>query len=257
MNKSSPPCVLTISGHDPTGGAGIQADIETIVHHRCHPCSVITALTAQDSKNVAQVFPQRPEHFQCQLDTLLADISFQAIKIGMLGSAEIASMVADRLSSLPEVPIVLDPVLKAGGGTNLANDKLLETLINHLLPLTTILTPNLQEARRLVNSDQIEQCAQTLLTKGCQSILITSGDEETLQVENIFYDEENCQTYTWERLPEGAHGSGCTLASAIAALLARGMKLQQAVEQAQQYTWETLRHSFRPGHGQLFPRRGL
>ncbi len=250
-----PPLVLTISGHDPTGGAGIQADIETIVHHRCHPCSVITALTAQDSKNVRQVFPQSPDNFQYQLDTLLADLSFQAIKIGMLGSAEIAKVIAHRLSSLPEVPVVLDPVLKAGGGANLCDGRLMDALLKDLIPRVTLLTPNFQEARLLGQYDGMDDCAKMLLEKGCRAVLITGGDEETPSVQNYLYDGQARQTYTWKRLAEGAHGSGCTLASAIAALIAQGLDLTRAVEQAQQYTWNSLCHAFRPGHGQQFPRR--
>ncbi len=185
----------------------------------------------------------------------MADISFQAIKIGLLGSAEITTIIADRLSSLPEVPVVLDPVLKAGGGANLYDGRLMDALVNSLLPRVTLLTPNFQEARLLGQYDSMDDCAKMLLEKGCRGVLITGGDEETPSVQNYLYDGQTCQIYTWKRLTEGAHGSGCTLASAIAALIAQGLDLTQAVEQAQQYTWNSLCHAFRPGHGQKFPRR--
>lgn len=251
----SPIPVLTISGHDPTGGAGIQADIEAILSHGCHPLSLITCLTAQDTRDVKEIFPQPVGALAEQLEVLFDDIPVRAVKIGLLGSVEIAQAVALALRRhRPEV-VVLDPVLNAGGGRSLASDPLIQTLREELLPLTTVLTPNYREAQRLTGQRKIATCAEALLETGCGAVLITGGDEPTPLIYNTLYHANGRKTFTWERLPQGVHGSGCTLASALAALLAKGLSLEEAARKAQQYTWNSIKHSFRLGHGQPLPRR--
>lgn len=251
----SPIPILTISGHDPTGGAGIQADIEAILSHGCHPLSLITCLTAQDTQDVRRIFPQPVDALLEQLEVLFDDIPVQAVKIGLLGTDEVAQAIAYALRKHRPRIVVLDPVLHSGGGQSLADNALIETLKRELLPLTTVLTPNLLEARRLTGEHKAAACAKALLTSGCQAVLITGGDEPTPVVYNTLYHAAGIKTFTWERLPHGAHGSGCTLASALAALLAQGLTLEEAARKAQQYTWNAIKHSFRPGRGQFIPKR--
>lgn len=252
---SSPIPVLTISGHDPTGGAGIQADIEAILSHGCHPLSLITCLTAQDTQNVKEIFPQSASALEEQLQVLFDDIPVRAVKIGLLGSVEIAKVVASALHRYQPQVVVLDPVLSSGGGKLLADDTLIQILWDELLPLTTVLTPNHLEAQRLTGQRKIAACAHAVLETGCKAVLITGGDEPTPLIYNTLYHTNGRKTFTWERLPYGAHGSGCTLASALTALLAQGLPLEEAARKAQQYTWNAIKHGFKLGHGQLLPHR--
>lgn len=250
------PVVLSFSGHDPSGGAGVQADIETLVSHQCHAASVITALTEQDTNNVKKLIPQHPEAFISQANTLLDDLNVNAIKIGLIGHPEIALAIYAVLKQHPHIPVVLDPVLAAGGGTALANDRLLATIVDLLLPCTTVLTPNSVEARALAGLDDLQECGLALLAQGCQSVLITGTHEHTPSVSNqLFHDHRLWETYTWDRLPDSYHGSGCTLATSIAALMAHGLDPIQAVMEAQDYTWNALNAGYRIGKGQLIPNR--
>nr|BAL52437.1 phosphomethylpyrimidine kinase [uncultured Gammaproteobacteria bacterium] len=247
--------VLTISGHDPTGGAGIQADIEAILSHGGHPLSLISCLTAQDTRDVKEIFPQAANALAEQLQVLLDDIPVRAVKLGLLGTVEIVQTVASALRRYRPEIVVLDPVLSAGGGKPLADDLLIQALREELLPLTTVLTPNRLEAQRLTGQTQTDACAEELLQSGCKAVLITGGDEPTPLIYNTLYHNGGRKTFTWERLPHGAHGSGCTLASALTALLARGLPLEEAARKAQQYTWNAIKHGFKLGHGQSLPRR--
>jgi hydroxymethylpyrimidine/phosphomethylpyrimidine kinase len=147
--KPQLPVVLCLSGHDPTGGAGIQADIETVSRFGCYPCSVVTALTVQDTHNVRKILPQRSGELLEQARTVLLDLPVDAVKIGLLGSVDIVYAVDELLKIAGGIPVVLDPILAAGGGTNLANEALIEALIETLIPRATVLTPNSPEARKL------------------------------------------------------------------------------------------------------------
>jgi hydroxymethylpyrimidine/phosphomethylpyrimidine kinase len=251
----SPIPVLTISGHDPTGGAGIQADIEAISRQGCFPLSLITCLTAQDTHEVKKIFPQAPNALLEQLEVLLDDIPVKAVKVGLLGSAEIAKAIAFALHKYPPEVLVLDPVLASGGGKPLADEALIQTLREELLPLTTVLTPNCLEAKRLSGKQQMSACAEILLEAGCKAVLITGGDEPTPLIYNTLYHAQGRKTFVWERVPHGAHGSGCTLASALAALLAQGLPLEEAAQKAQAYTWNAIKHGVKLGHGQPLPCR--
>ena len=250
------PVVLCLSGHDPSGGAGIQADIEALLSHRCHPCSVITALTEQDTGNVYRLKPQRPEDVLAQAQRILNDMQVDSIKIGLLGHAETAQAIAEILHRHPAIPVVLDPVLAAGGGASLANGDLLQAILQ-LLPLCTIVTPNSEEARKLApDADSLEQCGAELSTTGCDYVLITGTHENTASVSNRLFQQGRCiETFTWNRLPESYHGSGCTLAAAIAALLAQRLDPVHAIQEAQEYTWNSLAAGYRPSQRQHLPNR--
>ncbi|WP_305908244.1 hydroxymethylpyrimidine/phosphomethylpyrimidine kinase [Methylomarinum sp. Ch1-1] len=250
------PVVLSFSGHDPSGGAGIQADIEALISHQCHACSVITALTEQDSSNVKKLIPQKPQDIIEQARTLCADFPIAAIKIGLLGHHESVAAIRTVLLEHEHIPVVLDPVLAAGGGAQLATEQLIDSINELLLPLSTVLTPNSDEARILAKQQDLSACGRHLQSQGAEFVLVTGADERSEQVHNrLFMASQQEETFTWQRLPENYHGSGCTLASAIAALLAHGLDPFTAVVEAQEYTWNALQAAYRPGRGQFNPNR--
>lgn len=250
------PVVLSFSGHDPSGGAGVQADIETFISHQCHACSVITTLTEQDSTNVKKLIPQKPEDIIDQANTILADLPVKAIKIGLLGHHKIAAAIHSILLQNPTIPVILDPVLAAGGGASLANEALITAIVDNLLPCTTVLTPNGEEARRLAQQDDLAECGQFLLSKGCDFVLITGADEQSTTVNNqLFQASDKTEIFSWDRLKGSYHGSGCTLASSIAALIAHGLDPFTAISEAQDYTWNTLEAAYQAGQGQYNPNR--
>jgi hydroxymethylpyrimidine/phosphomethylpyrimidine kinase len=257
-----PPLVLTFAASDPSGGAGIQADILTLASMGCHPLSVITAITVQDTLGVEALQPIDADWVADQARCLLEDMPVDAFKIGALGSVENIAAIAEILSDYPDVPLVLDPVLASGRGDELASDEMMHALRELLLPQTTLLTPNSIEARRLAEADENDEepslstCAQRLIETGCEFVLITGTHEPTPQVINTLYGKAGVvRTDSWQRLPGSYHGSGCTLASAIAAMLANGLELPEAVREAQDYTWHALQKAYRPGMGQFLPDR--
>lgn len=251
-----PVTVLAISAHDPTGAAGLQADIETITACGCRCASLLTATTSQNTGIFEDAFPQPVEQLRREARLLLQDMRFAACKIGMLGAAATALFVADLLTGLGGIPVVLDPIIAAGTGTRIADAALLDAMKMRLMPLVTVATPNCQEARELGGTVEIERAAEALLRLGASNVLITGGDEPAPRVVNVlFRDSAPPIRYEFERLPHRYHGSGCTLASAIAAFLARGMTVEDAVAQAQVYTWNALRRGIRLGLGQYHPDR--
>lgn len=251
------PVVVVFAGHDPSGGAGIQADIEAIASLGCHAATVITALTVQDTRNVSAFETVSPAMLIAQADTLLADITPAAFKIGMIGSAENARAIAAILKKHHRIPVVIDPVLAAGGGSALASSELLLALRDELFPLATLITPNSPEARALAtDADTLAACAQALLAGGCAHVLITGGHEPGEEVTSRLYGGRGeLSQHHWPRLPGEFHGSGCTLASAIAALLAQGADIGSAVDEALAYTWHALGNARTPGRGQKIPDR--
>ena len=250
------PVVLCLSGHDPGGGAGIQADIEAIAALGSHALAVITAHTVQDSSNVTRVTPADPGLFEAQVDALLADFRPRALKIGLLGGAQQVAFVAATIRRAA-VPVVLDPVLRAGGGAELADADLIERMRRDLLPLAEILTPNAAEARRLApGAGNLAACGRALLALGPRNVLITGGDEPGEPVVNHWFASGRPpRRFAWPRLTGKFHGAGCTLAAAIAALLARGLPAAAAVEDAQAYTQRALARAFTPGRGRSIPGR--
>ena len=258
-----PPIVLVFAASDPSGGAGLQADIMTLASMGCHPLSVITALTIQDTTGVDDVSPIDAEWVADQARCVLEDMAVAAFKIGVLGSVETIAAIAEVVSDYPEIPLVLDPVLASGRGDELASEEMVAALRELLVPQTTIITPNSLEARRLAiddNNDEddpdLGECAQRLITTGCEYVLVTGTHENTPQVVNTLYGQDGVlRTDSWQRLPGSYHGSGCTLASAIAATIANGLPIGDAVKDAQEYTWQTLKAAFRPGMGQHIPDR--
>jgi hydroxymethylpyrimidine/phosphomethylpyrimidine kinase len=256
-----PPLVLTFAASDPSGGAGMQADLLTLSSMGCHPLSVITALTVQDTIGIEGVLAIDSDWVADQARALLEDMPVDAFKIGVLGSVENIAAIAEIVSDYPDVPLVLDPVLASGRGDELATDEMTHAMRELLLPQTTILTPNSMEARRLADIDDDDEpslftCAAKLVEAGCEYVLVTGTHEATPQVVNTLYGKSGViRSDTWARLPWKYHGSGCTLASAIAAMLANGLDLPEAVREAQDYTWHALEKAYRPGMGQYLPDR--
>jgi len=256
MTNSRTPIVLAIGGHDPCGGAGIQADSEAIAALGCHAASAVTCLTVQDSCNVQRLIPVDPELVIAQAEAVLSDFSVSAIKIGLIGDAAIAHELTRLLERYPAIPAILDPVLAAGGGTDLASEQLEQTLLEELLPQIDLLTPNSEEARRLTGLEPLDECAQALLERGCRHVLITGAHEQSNMVINGLYDLNGLMaSWEWERLPGEYHGSGCTLAAAISALLARSFTLVDAAREGQEYAWQALAHGRQLGQGQRLPNR--
>ena len=253
------PAVLTFAASDPTGGAGLQADLLTLASLGCHALSVVTGITVQDTRGVESMVAIETALVERQARHVLHDIPVAAFKLGVLGSAGNARAIAVILAEHPGIPVVLDPVLASGRGDALANDETLEALRSALLPRTSVLTPNSLEARRLAGAApgaDLAGCTRELTKLGCQYVLVTGTHETGADVVNTLYDARGVvREDRWPRLAGSFHGSGCTLASAIAALLARGMALEQAVRQAQEYTWKSLAAGFSPGRGQAIPDR--
>lgn len=251
------PTVMAISGLDPSGGAGIQADIEALASMGCHTAPVITALTLQNTRQASGYVATDEQLLERQIRLILEDIPVSACKIGMIGSAGIAGAVARVLGEYSDIPVVLDPVLGASAGGALADEATRTAILRELLPLATVVTPNTIEARRLVPSAAtLEDCAQALLADGAEYVLLTGGDENTAQVINQLYgDGRLIESWSWERLPGSYHGSGCTLAAATAGLLASGERPEEAIREAQEYTWESLRYAYAIGGGQRIPNR--
>ncbi len=256
-SKAITPIVLCLSGLDPTGGAGLQADIEAVASMGAHAAAVATCLTVQTTSDVLAVQPVATDLFIEQVRAVLEDMPARCVKIGALASVGVVEAIHSILRDYPDLPVVLDPVSAAGGGTPLHDANTRDAIVTLLLPQTTLLTPNGLEAFALADgADSPEACAMALLERGCDLVLVTGGHEPTPEVVNVLYgNHRKLEEWRWPRLPERYHGSGCTLAAACAGLLAQGMEPLGAVAEAQRYTWETLRHARRLGMGQLIPHR--
>ena len=251
------PNILVIAGHDPSGGAGIHADIEAIQSTGGFASTLITALTVQNSRKVSSFQLTPLELLEQQADALLADYEFQAVKIGMTGSVATVEWIARLLARLPGVPVVLDPVLAAESGGSLAQGDLNEALMDRVAPQATVLTPNLPEAGKLNGETGVAEAGAALTRRCGRAVLVTGTHDDTDQVANHLFQGEHHRQWEWPRLPEVYHGSGCSLASAIASLLARGLPLEDAVGDAQAWLHRTLQHAWQPGGGQFVPDRSL
>jgi hydroxymethylpyrimidine/phosphomethylpyrimidine kinase len=260
---------MTFAATDPSSGAGLQADILALASIGCHPLSVVTGVTVQDTVGVDSVLPLDADWINDQARTILEDVQVAAFKLGLLGSVENVAVIAEIMADYPDVPLLIDPILTSGRGDDLTNEEMQAAMCELLFPQATLITPNSLEARRLAYYDEndeikhssLEECAQRLLAMGTEYVMITGTHERTTDVVNALYGG-NMQTenslikaYHWERLSGSYHGSGCTLTSAIAACLAHGLSMEEAIQEAQEYTWQTLKNAFRPGMGQFIPDR--
>ena len=251
------PNVLSIAGSDPSGGAGIQADLKTFSALGCYGMAALTALTAQNTRGVTAVHVPPAEFLSAQLDAIFADIEVDAIKIGMLATGELARAVAAKVRAHPAIPVVLDPVLVATSGDSLGSPDVIDALLD-LLPAVTLITPNLPEAARLAkvpiphDEPEMRRVAEVLHERGARAVLIKGGHLGGEQAVDVLFDGRRHRSVSAPRLAtRNTHGTGCTLSSAIAAYLARGAALAEAVEAAKSYLSAALAHSrhLRVGQG--------
>ena len=257
------PNVMTFSATDATSGAGLQADVLTIASLNCNPLSIVTGVSVQDTIGVKGLTAINAELVNDQTRTILGDMEISAFKCGLLGSVENIRIIAEILEDYPEIPLIIDPVLASGRGDDLVNAEIMKAMLELLFPKSYLITPNNHEARRMVieaNENfedlSIDLCAERLKLLGCKNILITGTEETTEKVINTLYEKSGTvNPFHWDRLPEVYHGSGCTLASAVSAYLALGFNLKTAVEEAQIYTWESLKNASKLGKGQYIPDR--
>ena len=256
MNKNLP-IVLSFSGNDPTGGAGIQADIEAAASMGARVAPVITALTVQDTQNVRYFSATDAKLVTEQARLILEDMPVAAFKIGMVGTLDNIDAIHNILHDYRDIPVIVDPIISAGGGMSLATEEMALAYSDLLFPLTTLVTPNSNEVRLLApEADSLDSCAQELMDDGCEYVLLTGTHESTEQVVNSLYGQHRkINSCVWKRLPYSYHGSGCTLTSAIAGLIARGFSVSDAVQTAQEYAWDSLFHGFQSGMGQHHPDR--
>jgi len=250
----SVPKALTIAGSDSGGGAGIQADLKTFSAFRVFGMSVLTAVTAQNSVGVQGVFNLPPEFVGRQLDSVLSDFGADAVKIGMLSTAPIIAEVAGRLRALAQWHVVLDPVMIAKSGDSLLEPDARAALVKEMLPLATVVTPNLHEAGALAGmavatEPDMEEAARRILALGPRYVLVKGGHLEEAATD-ILWNGREFTRFTAARLPStSTHGTGCTFSAAIAAGLARRQPLGDAIREAKAYVTAAIREGFRPGRG--------
>jgi hydroxymethylpyrimidine/phosphomethylpyrimidine kinase len=245
-------CVLAIAGSDSSGGAGIQADLRTIAAHGLHGLSVVTAVTAQNSRAVESVHCVPPRQLLAQLDAVFTDFDIAAVKIGMLGSAAAVDAVAGYLLKVGARHIVLDPVLVATSGRALLPPQALARLRSRLIPQVELLTPNLPEAealleRQLRSDDDMRGAGADLLALGAGAVLLKGGHQRGRIVRDYLFAGKSTTVFSHERLPGSVRGTGCTLASAIAAGLASKLPLREAVARAEQFLQREMQCAYRTG----------
>lgn len=257
MSKPAPssrPVVLSIAGTDPSSGAGLQADLLTGAALGVHVCTALTAWTIQDSHGVQRVQALDAADTRAQIDALLADFPVAVIKIGLIGSLVMAKMLAELLATRRDLPVVLDPIWRAGGGQELAAAALYDFLRDVLLPLARIATPNLPEALQLSGADSMDAAARDWPSEW---LLISDGHGSTGELDNRLYQRGKLfARYPQKRLPGEFHGTGCTLSTAIAASLAQGKSMPAAVGTALAFTHAAVERAYRLGSGQSFLERG-
>lgn len=254
--NSTLPQTLILSGLDPAGGAGIQADIQAVTALGGHPLPVVTCLTVQDTRNVYNATPVDPDFIRQQLECLAKDTPFHAVKTGALGNAQVVEVIAGFLRDYPDVPLIVDPVIKAAGGGDLADEALVERMAELLFPRADVITPNGIELAMLGGRDDPDGAAAHLHRTGCTSVLATGGHGSGDVIRNRLYRQDK-ETAEWQISRRGGeyHGSGCTLAASIAAGRAAGMSLEQAIEQAQRFVSAAIENALQVGGGQPVPNR--
>ncbi|MFC3653985.1 bifunctional hydroxymethylpyrimidine kinase/phosphomethylpyrimidine kinase [Dyella humi] len=256
--KSAPPLIaLTIAGSDSGGGAGIQADLKTFHAHGVHGVSVIAAITSQNTRGVTAVHPVPLAHIRSQLDAVFDDFPIAAVKTGMLGNAATVRLVAKELRKRKPAWLVVDPVMISTSGSRLLDEDAVEAVIHELIPLANILTPNLPEAEALLGhplktSKQLAKAGEALLALGAQGVLLKGGHGRGSEVIDRYFDAHGVMDIRHPRLQREGHGTGCTLASAIAAELAKGAAPRQAVRRAVAYVQRALKNGYRPGSSVAF-----
>ncbi|MDP4198356.1 MAG: bifunctional hydroxymethylpyrimidine kinase/phosphomethylpyrimidine kinase [Bacteroidota bacterium] len=245
---------LSIAASDPTGGAGIQADLKVLQTFGVHGLSAITAITAQNTLGVRSVWPVPAESLQSQLNALREDIPFSIIKIGALGSREAVEVVVDFVAG-GEYTVILDPVIQPTSGRELTSSDAVDMMVNRLFPHVTLLTPNILEAevllgRKIASFDEMEDAARSILALGPKSVLLKGGHVNSVdRVQDLFLDHEGATTFSSPRISGDLHGSGCMLSSAIAALLVHDADMLNAIEQAREFVHQVRASAMQIGGG--------
>ena len=241
--------VLTIAGSDGSGGAGIQADLKTFAALGCYGLSIVTGITAQNTRGVRHSSALSPELVTEQFKALAEDIEIHAVKIGMISSPATVQAVAAALRSYPPVPVILDTVLKSSDGMELVPAEAKALIVQKLFPLATLITPNLPEAAELAglesipaSKNDIEKTARILRAERANAVLIKGGHMPGVLCDDYLLSEERGEWFSSSRIPtKNTHGTGCTLSSAIAACMAKGLDLHEAVGKGQHFTVEALK----------------
>ncbi|MCO8192900.1 bifunctional hydroxymethylpyrimidine kinase/phosphomethylpyrimidine kinase [Anaerofustis sp. NSJ-163] len=246
--------VLTIAGSDSSGGAGIQADIKTITAHKLYAMSAITALTAQNTTGVYGVLDADADFVKNQIDCIFTDIRPDAVKIGMVSNSDIINAIADKLIEYKAENIVVDPVMVATSGSKLISDEAKDTLINRLLPLGTIITPNIPEAEVLsgmsIKSDEDMINAAKEISKNIDSAILIKGGHYDKNANDLLYDNGEIFWFKGDRVDtNNTHGTGCTLSSAIACNLAMGYSKEESIKNAKNYITGALKAGLDLGRG--------
>lgn len=257
------PCVLSIAGSDCSGGAGIQADIKTISALGAYAASAITAITVQNTCGVTGIHPIPASYVKGQIEAVMTDIEPTAIKIGMINDVEIVRVISECIKKYNPRFVVFDPVMVSTSGCKLIEDKAIEAITDMLIPLATIITPNLSEAKvltgkELINVREMTAAGNELLTYGCQSVLIKGGHLEGDDMCDVLTIKGNTEPYIFKSIKiesKNTHGTGCTLSSAIATYLTLGEELPEAVKKAKEYVFKGISTgkdiSIGNGHGPL------
>jgi hydroxymethylpyrimidine/phosphomethylpyrimidine kinase len=247
--------ILTIAGFDPSGGAGICADLKTFAANNCYGVAAITALTVQNTQGVSEVRPVEAPLLRASIQAVMADGRVKAIKIGMLANRANAQVVREVLDANPSLPSVLDPVARSSSGKELIDAAGLEYVRKDLLSRVTVITPNLDEAAALTgmkveNVEGMKAAAQKLVEMGARAVVVTGGHLD--KAIDVLADASGCQTFVGDRIkPDTTHGTGCTFSSAIAANLALGRQLTDAIVMAKAYVTEAIRKAYAVGPGRM------
>ena len=253
MKRHSADTVLLFSGLDPSGAAGVSADIETINQFGITPLPIITTLTVQNTQNVTFLEATNNSLIQAQFKSIKEDIDFKVVKIGLLGSSSQIKAIAKLLINRTDLSIVLDPIIVSSSDNELSTDSMIEAMKNDLIPLCSLLTPNLSELSSLAPGLN-EQSAVASLK--CPWVLVTTSDSSEVEIEHRLYHHSNLVSkFTYKKLPGNYHGSGCTLSSAISALIATDVSVEDACRRALDYTYQTLLNAKKLGKMQYHPNR--
>lgn len=243
------PSVLTIAGFDGSGGAGIQADIKTISALGCYATSALTALPVQNTRGVRTIYPIPYCAVGEQIETILDDIFPDAVKIGMVHTAELVEVIADTLMQYRRVPVVFDPVMVATSGDRLITDSTIATMIERLFPLATVITPNMDEAAILAEMpvrtlDDMQLAGEKIRKLGCHAILLKGGHLDAPRITSLYFDADGAvHQFGFDKFEtKNTHGSGCTLSSAIASYLALGENVLEAIGKGQEYVHQSIIH---------------
>lgn len=262
IRHADKPVVMILAGHDPSGGAGLVADAEAVRGCGGWPVTVPTALTVQSTREVISVEPCRGDYVRGAARALFDDFRIAAIKVGVIPNLEVLEAVIDVARMSPGTPLIVDPVIRSGDGSELSTTDLVGPIRHRLLPLVDILTPNRQELARLTSplgGDDVTRVVE-VMSLGCAAVMVTGtdpldGESAAANVVHTLHTPELNRQWQWPRLPGRYHGSGCTLASALATRLAAGEGLAAACAQAQRFTWDTLDNGLALGQGQYLPDR--